>query len=123
MQPSIWGGAHGLVVDGLGDVVAVKHVRVGLNEQVGHEVHDVAAREVGAGVLVVGLGEALDEVLEDVAHVHGADLVGRHVRLRLAEVADHLVEQGASGSQRRSAWSENFMRARMSCTLSEKPLR
>ena len=36
----------------------------------------------------------MDEVLEDVAHVHGADLVGRHVRLRLAEVADHLVEQG-----------------------------
>ena len=93
MQPSIWGGAHGLVVDGLGDVVAVKHVRVGLDEQVGHEVHDVAAGKVRARVLVVGLGEALDEVLEDVAHVHGADLVGRHVRLRLAEVADHLVEQ------------------------------
>ena len=93
MQPSIWGGAHGLVVDGLGDVVAVKHVWVGLDEQVGHEVHDVAAGKVRARVLVVGLGEALDEVLEDVAHVHGADLVGRHVRLRLAEVADHLVEQ------------------------------
>ena len=68
-------------------------MRVRLNEQVGHEVHDVAAREVSAGVLVVGLGEALNEVLEDVAHVHSFDLVGRHVGLRLAEVADDLVEQ------------------------------
>ena len=87
------GGAHGLVVDGLGDALAVEDVGIGLDEQVGHEVDDVAAGKVRARVLVVGLGEALDEVLEDVAHVHRGDLVGRHVRLGLAEVADYLVEQ------------------------------
>lgn len=86
-------GAHGLVVNRLCDAVAVEYMRVGLNEQVGHEIHNVAAREVGAGVLVVRLREALNEVLEDVAHVHSFDLVGRHVSLRLAEVTDNLVEQ------------------------------
>ena len=84
---------HGLVVDGLGDAFTVEYVGVRLDEQIGHEIHDVAAREVGAGVLVIRLGKALDEVFENVAHVYRFDLAGRHVGLRLAEVADDLVEQ------------------------------
>ena len=78
-------------------MVAIEHVGVRRDEQVRHEVHDVARGEVRTGVLVVGLGEPLDEVLEDVAHVDRLDLVGRHVRLRGAEVLDDLVQQGRIG--------------------------
>ena len=68
-------------------------MRVRLDEQVGHKVHDVAARKVGASILVVRLREALDEIFEDIAHIHRTDFIGRHIGLRLAEVADNLVEQ------------------------------
>ena len=36
------GGAHGLVIDGLRNVVAVEHMRIGGNEKICHEVDDIS---------------------------------------------------------------------------------
>ena len=50
------GSAHGLIVYGLGDAIAVEDMGVGGNQQIGHEIDDVAACEVGSGILVIGFG-------------------------------------------------------------------
>ena len=57
-------------------MIAIEHVRIGGNEKIGHEVNDVARREVGSRILVVRLGEALRQVLEDIAHIDRFDLLG-----------------------------------------------
>ena len=49
--------------------------------------------KVGSGILVIGFGEPLDKIFEDVAHVNGLDLLRRHVGALRAEVAHHLVQQ------------------------------
>ena len=86
-------GAHGHVVDRLGDALPVEGVLIPRHQQVAHQVYDVPAGEVRSGLLVVGLRKPLDQVLEDVAHIHGADLLRTHIRLIRAEVHDDLIEQ------------------------------
>ncbi len=70
------GGAHCLIVDGLGYMVTVEDVRVRLNKQIGHQVNDVTASEVGTSILVVRFRKPLDEVLKDIPHVDRFYLVG-----------------------------------------------
>lgn len=86
-------GAHGHVVDRLGDALPVEGVLVPRHQQVAHQVDDVPAGEMRSGFLVVGLGKPLDQILENIAHVHGADLFRTHIRLVRAEVHDDLIEQ------------------------------
>ena len=86
-------GAHGHVVDRLSDAIPVEGVLVTGHQQITHQVNDVPAGEVCSGLLIVGLGKPLDQVLEDVPHIHGADLLRPHIRLVRAEVHNHLIEQ------------------------------
>ena len=85
-------GAHGHVVHG--DVARVGQVRVG-EQQVGHQVDDVPAGEVGPGFLAEGLGEAPHQVLEDIAAVHGADLLRAQIALGGVELLDNQVQRVA----------------------------
>lgn len=86
-------GAHGHVVDRLGDAILVEGVLVASHQQVAHQINDVTAGEVCSGLLVVGLGKPLDQVFKDVPHIHGADLLRPHIRLVRTEVHNHLIEQ------------------------------
>ena len=84
--------AHGHVVHGLHNAVAAEGVTVAGNQQIAHEINDVPARKMRSGFLVVTFGKALHQILKDIAHVHGADLVGAHVRLVGTEIHDHLIQ-------------------------------
>ena len=50
---------------------------------------------MSSGLFVVAFRKAGDKVLEDVAHVVGGDLLGRHVGLGGIEVGYHLIENAA----------------------------
>ena len=77
--------AHGHVVDR--HVPGGGQVRVG-EEQIGHEVDDVAAGEMRPGFLPEGFGKPAHKILEDIAAVHRADAVGAEVSLRGVEFLD-----------------------------------
>ena len=85
-------GAHGHVVDG--DVALLRQIGVG-EQQVRHEIDDVAAGEVGSGFLAEAFREAPHQVLEDIAAVHGADLVGTQIALGAVELLDDQVQRVA----------------------------
>lgn len=74
-----------------GDVPGPGQVRVG-KQQVGHQVDDVAAGKVGPGFLPEAFGKAPDQILKDVAAVHGADLVRTQVAFRAVEFLDGQVQ-------------------------------
>ena len=76
-------------------MVALEHARVGGDDEVGHEVDDVAAGKVFSGL--VSLGEAAHEVFEDAAHFDLGYLIGTEVALTAAEVLDDLVQHAAVG--------------------------
>ena len=57
-------------------------------QQVGHQIDDVPAGEVRSGLLAKGLGETLDEILKDIAAVHGADFIRAEVALGGVELLD-----------------------------------
>ena len=59
-------GAAGAVVDEIG--AGLHLVGDGFEDEIGHELHDIAGGEVFAGLLVVLLAEAADQLLEDGAH-------------------------------------------------------
>ena len=81
-------GAHGHIVNG-----HAAGVEVGFGQQqVGHQVDDIPAGEVRSGFLAKALGEPPHQVLEDVAAVHGADLVRAKIALLGAELLDNEVE-------------------------------
>ena len=66
-------------------------VLVAGEHQIDHQVHDVARREVLAGVLVQRLVELPDQLLEDRAHRRVVDLV--RVQVDVLEALQHLEEQ------------------------------
>ena len=81
-------GAHGHIVNG-----HAAGVEVGFGQQqVGHQVDDIPAGEVRSGLLAKALGEPPHQVFEDVAAVHGADLVRAKIALLRAELLDNEVE-------------------------------
>ena len=81
-------GAHGHIVNG-----HAAGVEVGFGQQqVGHQVDDVPAGKVGSGFLAKALREPPHQVLEDVAAIHGADLVRAKIALLGAELLDNEVE-------------------------------
>ena len=70
-------GAHRHV--GYGHIAVIQ---LGIaQQQVGHQVDDAPAGEVRSGLLAEGLGKALDEILKDIAAVHGADLIRTEVEM------------------------------------------
>ena len=81
-------GSHGHIVNG-----HAAGVKVGFGQQqVGHQVDDIPAGEVCSGFLAKALGEPPHQVLEDVAAVHGTDLVRAKIALLRAELLDNEVE-------------------------------
>lgn len=81
-------GAHGHVVDG-----HAAGVEVGFGQQqVGHQVDDVPAGEVRSGFLPEGFGKPPDQILEDIAAVHGTDFVRAEVAFLGAKLLDDEVE-------------------------------
>lgn len=83
------GGAHCHVIDG--DIPGLAQIGVG-QEDVGHQVDNVPAGKVGPSLLVIGLGEALHQILENVAAVHGTDLVRAEIAFRRGKLLDDQVE-------------------------------
>jgi hypothetical protein len=83
-------GPAGRVVQGLDDARGGQGVAVLPEQQLDHELDDLAGGEVLAGGLVGLLGEAPDQVLEDPAHL----VVGHHagVQVHLGEALHHQVE-------------------------------
>lgn len=81
-------GAHGHIVNG-----HAAGVKVGFGQQqVGHQIDDIPAGEVGSCLLAKAFGEPPHQVLKDVAAVHGADLVRAKIALLGAELLDNEVE-------------------------------
>ena len=83
------GSAHGHVIDG--DIPGLGQIGIG-QEDVGHQVDDVPAGEMGPGFLVVGFGEALYQILKNVAAVHCADFVRAEVAFRGGKLLDDQIE-------------------------------
>ena len=81
------------VVDAPHDPLRAQPPPVAGQQQVDHEVDDVARREVLAGVLVQRLVELANEFLEDGAHRRVVHRVGVQVDLRVAEPLHDLEEQ------------------------------
>ena len=86
-------GPHRHVVDRLGDTVAAECVLITGNQQVAHQVNNIAAGKMCSRFLVVGFGKALDKVLEDIAHIHRGDFLRPHISLLRAEVHNDLIQQ------------------------------
>ena len=81
-------GSHGHIVNG-----HAAGIEVGFGQQqVGHQVDDIPAGEVGSGLLAKALGEPPHQVLKDVAAIHGADLVRAKIALLRAKLLDNEVE-------------------------------
>lgn len=72
----------------------LERVAVRGDQQPHHELDDLTGREVLTGRLVGLLGEAADQLLEDVAHVVVGHDLGTQVQVR--ELADDLVEQSGT---------------------------
>ena len=72
-------GAAGGVVNGLGHVGPGKDVVIVVEQEVHHQADDLPRGVVLPGVLVVRLGEAADDLLENIAHFQ----VGDHVRVQV----------------------------------------
>ena len=89
-------GAHGHVVYGHSLPFALFICGIA-GEQVAHQIDDVTAGEVGTGLFVVAFRETLDEILENIAHVHGRDLFRFHIGIFCAEIRNHLIEQTGIG--------------------------
>ena len=81
------------VVDAEHDALRAQPPPVAREQQVDHEVDDVARREVLAGVLVQRLVELADELFEDGAHRGVVDGVGVQVDPGVAEPLDDLEQQ------------------------------
>ena len=90
-------GAAGRVVDGLDDV-ALAQVAFRGQQQIDHELDDLARGEVLAGLLVGLFGADADEFLEDVAHLHVVHAL--RGQIDRGEALDHLVEQVLLGHAR-----------------------
>lgn len=84
-------GAGCGVVDGADDVGLVEVFVVGREQQVHHEVNDLARGEVLTGGLVGRFRELADEFLEDEAHLCVGDVVG--VQVHAGELLDDEEEQ------------------------------
>ena len=81
-------GSHRHIVNG-----HAAGIEVGFRQQqVGHQIDDVPAGEVGSGLLAKALGESPHQILKDVAAIHGADLVRAKIALLRAELLDNEVE-------------------------------
>ena len=81
------------VVDAEHDPFRAQPFLVAGQQQVDHQMDDVAGGEVLAGVLVQRLVELADELLEDRAHRGVVDRVGVEVHLRIAEPLHDLEQQ------------------------------
>ena len=79
------------IIDGYHDALSADAVLVAREKQVGHEMDDVARREVFAGILVQGFVELPDQLLEDRSHGRVIDLVG--VEVHVLEALQHLEEE------------------------------
>ena len=84
-------GAAGAVEDGADGAGLAQHLLVAVEQEVDHQLDDLARGEVLAGGLVGRLGEAADQLLEDGAHVGVRDAGGMQVDV--ADARDDLVEQ------------------------------
>ena len=127
-------GPAGAVIEQIG--AGLDPVGYGQEDQLRHELHGVARGEVLAGLLVVLLVEAPDQLLEDRAHAVvvepgmpdravGVDHRSRSFSIRLTsgEVSFSISEPRASALERRGIWLRNSKFSRMSWTPGEKPSR
>ena len=74
-----------------------------------------------AGLFVVLLVEAADQLLEDGAHAVVVQAAGRQVEVGVEELLDQAPR--ASALVRRGIWLRNSKLSRISWTLGEKPSR
>ncbi len=105
------------IVDGPDDPAARQRLVVG-PAQIDDQADHLARREVLAGRLVRDLGEAPDQVLEQVAHLQVRDRVGMEVDL--GEPIEDLPEETAVVQPLQDSVNRNLSR-KMSRTFAEKP--
>lgn len=84
--------AHRHVVDR--DVLLPAHVRAG-QQQICHQVDNVAAGEVRAGFLAEGLRKTPHQILENIAAIHGANLIRPKIALLTAKFLDDEIQRVA----------------------------
>ena len=78
--------AHCHIVGGLGAALGGDLLFLRCDQQLCHQVNDIPACEMGTSLFVIGLGEFPDQLLKNVAHVGGGDLVQRHIALAGVEL-------------------------------------
>lgn len=89
-------GAHRHVIGGLGAAALADVILFRGDQQLGHQVDDVARGEVRSGLLVIALGELADQLLKDIAHIRGSDALGAHIALRGGKLLQHHKEHLAA---------------------------
>ena len=82
-------GAHRHIIDG--DVFLPGQILAG-DENVRHKIDNIPAGKVRSGLLSKGLGEAANQILEDIAAVHGADLIRTEIALLGGKFLDDQIE-------------------------------
>ena len=76
------------------DILLPAHILTG-QQQIRHQVDDIPAGEVCSGLLSKGFGKAAHQVLENIAAVHGADLIRSQIALGRCKFLDHKIERVA----------------------------
>ena len=88
-------GTHGHIVDSFADAIFFKGIPVPGHQQVTHKIDNISAGEVRSCFLVIRLGESLNKVFKDIAHIHRRDIFGGEIRLFRIEVRNHLIQEAA----------------------------
>ena len=91
--------AHGHIIGRFGAALGSDFLLFGGNEQLGHQVNNVPAGEVGTSLFVVGFGEFADQLFKNVAHVGGGDFLRGHIALAGIELLQGDVEDTALDHQ------------------------
>ena len=91
--------AHCHIIGRLGAALGSDFLLFGGDEQLGHQVNNVPAGEVGTSLLVVGFGEFADQLFKNVAHVGGGNFLRGHIALAGIELLQGDVEDTALDHQ------------------------
>ena len=91
--------AHCHVVGCFGAALRHDLFLFGSHQQLGHQVDNVPAGEVGTSLLVIGLGKFPNQLLKDIAHVRRGDLLRGHIRLGGVELLQGYKQNAALDHQ------------------------
>ena len=73
--------AHGHIVYGAVNAVIIGDGIIIRQQQIAHQVNDITAGEMGAGLFVVRLRETLDKIFKDIAHIYRRNTIRAHIQI------------------------------------------